>query len=145
MGDLDIHRRARRRPPPNSQSDELLLELTLPDGSVRSVAEGTLPSAVVGSIGERLLRAAIAVEVNGVVQDLVTPLRTGGSFRVLTERDPEALSVLRHPPAHLLAAAVRRVRPDAQVGVAPSIDDGFYYDFGVDHQFTPEEQEAFAQ
>ncbi len=120
-----------------------MLELTLPDGSVRSVAEGTLPSAVVGSIGERLLRAAIAVEVNGVVQDLVTPLRSGGSFRVLTERDPEALAVLRHSAAHLLATAVRRVRPDAQIGFGPSIDDGFYYDFGVDHPFTPEDLEAF--
>jgi threonyl-tRNA synthetase len=120
-----------------------LLELTLPDGSVRSVAEGTLPSAVVGSIGERLLRAAIAVQVNGVVQDLVTPIRTGGSFRVLTERDPEALAVLRHSAAHLLATAVRRVRPDAQIGFGPSIDDGFYYDFGVDHPFTPEDLDAF--
>ena len=134
---------ARRRPPPNSQSDELLLELTLPDGSVRSVPEGTLPSEVVGSIGERLLRAAIAVQVNGVIQDLVTPLRTGGSFRVLTERDPEALSVLRHSTAHLLATAVRRVRPDAQIGFGPSIEDGFYYDFGVDHPFTPEDLETF--
>jgi len=98
---------------------------------------------VVGSIGERLLRAAIAVEVNGVVQDLVTPLRSGGSFRVLTERDPEALAVLRHSAAHLLATAVRRVRPDAQIGFGPSIDDGFYYDFGVDHPFTPEDLETF--
>jgi threonyl-tRNA synthetase len=120
-----------------------LLELTLPDGSVRSVAEGTLPSEVVASIGERLLRAAIAVEVNGVVQDLVTPLRHGGSFRVLTERDPEALSVIRHSTAHLLATAVRRVRPDAQIGFGPAIEDGFYYDFGVDHPFTPEDLEAF--
>jgi len=120
-----------------------LLELTLPDGSVRSVPEGTLPSEVVGSIGERLLRAAIAVAVNGAVQDLMTPLRTSGSFRVLTERDPEALAVVRHSTAHLLATAVRRVRPDAQIGFGPSIEDGFYYDFGVDHPFTPEDLEAF--
>ncbi|HEY5086046.1 MAG TPA: threonine--tRNA ligase [Gemmatimonadaceae bacterium] len=120
-----------------------MLELTLPDGSVRSVPEGTLPSEVVGSIGERLLRAAIAVAVNGAVQDLMTPLRTSGSFRVLTERDPEALAVVRHSTAHLLATAVRRVRPDAQIGFGPSIEDGFYYDFGVDHPFTPEDLEAF--
>jgi threonyl-tRNA synthetase len=120
-----------------------LLELTLPDGSVRSVPEGTLPSEVVASIGERLLRAAIAVEVGGVIQDLVTPLRAGGAFRVLTEKDPEALSVLRHSAAHILATAVRRVRPDAQIGFGPSIEDGFYYDFGVDHPFTPEDLEAF--
>ena len=120
-----------------------MLELTLPDGSVRSVPEGTLPSDVVASIGDRLLKAAISVEVNGVVQDLVTPLRRGGAFRVLTERDPEALAVLRHSAAHLLATAVRRVRPDAQIGFGPSIEDGFYYDFGVDHPFTPEDLETF--
>jgi len=127
----------------NSQSDDFLLELTLPDGSVRSVPEGTLPSEVVGSIGDRLLRAAIAVSVNGEIQDLMTPLRKSGAFRVLTERDPEALPVLRHSAAHLLATAVRRVRPDAQIGFGPSIEDGFYYDFGVDHPFTPEDLEAF--
>ena len=110
---------------------------------MRSVPEGTLPSEVVGSIGERLLRAAIAVQVNGAIQDLVTPLRSGGSFRVLTERDPEALAVLRHSTAHLLATAVRRVRPDAQIGFGPSIEDGFYYDFGVDHPFTQEDLETF--
>lgn len=96
-----------------------------------------------GSIGERLLRAAIAVSVNGEIQDLMTPLRSSGPFRVLTERDPEALSVLRHSAAHLLATAVRRVRPEAQIGFGPSIEDGFYYDFGVDHPFTPEDLEAF--
>ena len=120
-----------------------MLELTLPDGSVRSVPEGTLPSEVVGSIGERLLKAAIAVQVNGAVQDLTTPIRQGGAFRVLTEKDPEALAVLRHSAAHVLATAVRRVRPDAQIGFGPSIDDGFYYDFGVDHPFTPDDLEAF--
>ena len=120
-----------------------MLELTLPDGSVRSVPEGTLPSEVVASIGDRLLKAAIAVEVNGTVQDLGTPIRQSGTFRVLTEKDPEALAVLRHSAAHVLATAVRRVRPDAQIGFGPSIDDGFYYDFGVDHPFTPEDLEAF--
>ena len=127
----------------NSQSDRFLLELTLPDGSVRSVPEGTLPSEVIGSIGDRLLRAAIAVQVNGEIQDLVTPLRSSGSFKVLTERDPEALAVLRHSAAHLLATAVRRVRPDAQIAFGPSIEDGFYYDFGVDHPFTPGDLETF--
>lgn len=120
-----------------------MLELTLPDGSVRSVPEGTLPSEVIGSIGDRLLRAAIAVQVNGEIQDLVTPLRSSGSFKVLTERDPEALAVLRHSAAHLLATAVRRVRPDAQIAFGPSIEDGFYYDFGVDHPFTPGDLETF--
>ena len=104
---------------------------------------GTLPADVVRSIGERLLRAAVAVSVDGEMQDLMTPLRTGGAFRVLTERDPEALAVLRHSAAHVLATAVRRLRPDAKIGFGPAIDDGFYYDFEVATPFTPEDLAAF--
>ncbi|HMA22807.1 MAG: TGS domain-containing protein, partial [Gemmatimonas sp.] len=122
---------------------EATLTLTLPDGSQREVPAGTLPSEVVKSIGERLLQAAVAVEVNGAIQDLVTPLRTSGTFRVLTDRDAPALDVLRHSAAHVLATAVRRVRPDAKIGFGPSIDDGFYYDFEVAEPFTPEDLSAF--
>src|SRR4051812_20152114 len=119
------------------------LTLTLPDGSQRSVPAGTLPSEVVKSIGERLLQAAVAVQVNGEIQDLSTPLRQSGSFRVLTEKDADALAVLRHSAAHVLATAVRRVRPDAKIGFGPAIDDGFYYDFEVKEPFTPEDLAAF--
>src|SRR5690242_7357755 len=138
-------RRAKRRPPTDmiDRPTESTLTLTLPDGSQRTVPAGTLPSEVVKSIGERLLQAAVAVEVNGAIQDLVTPLRTSGTFRVLTDRDAPALDVLRHSAAHVLATAVRRVRPDAKVGFGPSIDDGFYYDFEVAEPFTPEDLAAF--
>jgi threonyl-tRNA synthetase len=122
---------------------ESTLTLTLPDGSQRTVPAGTLPSEVVKSIGERLLQAAVAVEVNGAIQDLVTPLRTSGTFRVLTDRDAPALDVLRHSAAHILATAVRRVRPDAKIGFGPSIEDGFYYDFEVAEPFTPDDLSAF--
>jgi len=122
-----------------------MLTLTLPDGATRDVAPGTLPGEVVKSIGERLLQAAVAVEVNGKVQDLMTPLRESGTFRVLTSRDARALDVLRHSTAHLLATAVRRVRPEAKIGFGPSIDDGFYYDFEVDHPFTPEDLVRFEE
>lgn len=119
------------------------LLLTLPNGDTRQVEVGTLPRDVVASIGPRLLRAAIAVSVDGEVQDLMTPLRRGGAFKVLTEKDPETLAVLRHSGAHILATAVRRLRPDARIGFGPAIDDGFYYDFEVDKPFTPEDLEAF--
>jgi threonyl-tRNA synthetase len=119
------------------------LTLTLPDGSERSVAAGTLPADVVRSIGERLLQAAVAVELDGEIQDLNTPLRKSGRFRVLTEKDAAALAVLRHSAAHVLATAVRRLRPDAKIGFGPSIDDGFYYDFEVAQPFTPEDLAAF--
>ncbi|MBW7934751.1 MAG: threonine--tRNA ligase [Gemmatimonadaceae bacterium] len=119
------------------------LILTLPDGSTREVAPGTLPKEVVASIGPRLLQAAIAVSVDGEVQDLITPLRKGGAFTVLTDKDARALAVLRHSGAHILATAVRRLRPEAKIGFGPAIDDGFYYDFEVDKPFTPEDLEAF--
>src|SRR5260221_8779919 len=117
----------------------------LPDGAARSVPAGTLPSDVVRSIGERLLLAAVAVSVNGEVQDLMTPLRRGGAFRVLTEKDPEALAVLRHSSAHVLATAVRQLFPEAKIGFGPAIEDGFYYDFEVPRPFGPEDLEAIAK
>jgi threonyl-tRNA synthetase len=120
-----------------------MLRLTLPDGSLREVPEGTLPLAVVESIGPRLAKAAIAVVVNGQVQDLVTPLREDGEFVVLTEKDPRSLGVLRHSAAHILATAVRRLRPSAEIGFGPAIEDGFYYDFGVAEPFTPEDVALF--
>jgi threonyl-tRNA synthetase len=122
---------------------EELITLTLPDGSERKVPRETLPSEVIKSIGERLLSAAVAVDINGEIQDLATPIRRGGSFRVLTAKDSRALDVLRHSAAHVLATAVRRLRPDAKIGFGPAIDDGFYYDFEVASPFTPEDLAAF--
>lgn len=120
-----------------------VLRLTLPDGSTREVPVGTAPRDVIATIGPRLLRDAVAVEVDGALQDLMTPLRAGGAFRVLTAKDPRSLDVLRHSGAHILATAVRRLRPDAQIGFGPAIEDGFYYDFGVAEPFTPDDLAAF--
>jgi threonyl-tRNA synthetase len=119
------------------------IRLRLPDGAVREVAYGTLPLTVVESIGRGLAKAAIAVVVDGEVQDLMTPLRAGGDFVVLTSKDPRSLAVLRHSGAHILATAVRRVRPDAQIGFGPAIEDGFYYDFGVAEPFTTDDLALF--
>jgi threonyl-tRNA synthetase len=129
--------------PQYSKSYEKMLTLRLPDGATREVPEGALPRDVVASIGPRLLRDAIAVKVADEVLDLTTPLRKGGDFRVLTEKDPESLPVLRHSGAHILATAVRRLRPDAKIGFGPAIEDGFYYDFEVAEPFTPEDLEKF--
>ncbi|MDF1502561.1 threonine--tRNA ligase [Roseisolibacter sp. H3M3-2] len=129
--------------PDAASPDAPTLTLVLPDGATRTVPAGTLPRDVVATIGERLLRAAVAVSVDGEVQDLITPLRRGGAFKVLTDKSPEALAVLRHSGAHVLATAVRRIRPDAKIGFGPAIDDGFYYDFEVAAPFTPEDLAAF--
>ncbi len=119
------------------------LTLTLPDGSTREIAPGTLPRDVVATIGPRLLRDAIAITLDGETLDLMTPIRRGGAFRVLTQRDPASLAVLRHSGAHILATAVRRLRPTAKIGFGPAIDDGFYYDFEVERPFTPDDLIAF--
>nr|MBA3645880.1 threonine--tRNA ligase [Gemmatimonadaceae bacterium] len=120
-----------------------MLNLRLPDGAIREVPEGALPREVVGSIGARLLQAAIAVSIDGEIQDLITPLRKSGDFRVLTAKDKVALDVLRHSGAHVLATAVRRLRPEAKIGFGPAIEEGFYYDFEVDQPFTPDDLEKF--
>ena len=125
-------------------ADETIV-LTLPDGSERRVPAGTLAREVVGSIGPRLLRDAIAVKVGDAIQDLMTPLRRSAPFRVIMQKDAESLAVLRHSGAHILATAVRRLRPAAHIGFGPAIDDGFYYDFEVDTPFTPEDLAAFEE
>ena len=121
------------------------LKLTLPDGAVREVPPGTPGRDVVASIGPGLLKAAIAVAVDGEVLDLMTPLRKNGAFVVLKQSDPRSLAVLRHSGAHILATAVRRLRPEARIGFGPAIDDGFYYDFEVDKPFTPDDLAAFEE
>jgi threonyl-tRNA synthetase len=130
-----------------TQTSETVQEIrvTLPDGSERSFARGTTVREVAEAIGPRLARAAIAARVNGKVVDLARALEEDASVAILTERDPDALEVLRHSAAHILATAVRTIRPEAKIGFGPAIEDGFYYDFEVDHPFTPEELEEIEE
>ena len=117
------------------------IRLTLPDGSDKAVPAGTTARAVAESIGPRLARAAIAAKLDGDIVEMDRPLTHSGRFEILTETAPDALAVLRHSSAHVLAAAVRRLFPDAGIGFGPAIDDGFYYDFDVPRPFTPEDLE----
>jgi threonyl-tRNA synthetase len=121
------------------------IKVTLPDGSVREVAAGTTPRQVAESIGPGLARAALAARVDGSVRDLDRPLDADAQLALLTDRDPEALEVLRHSSAHILATAVRELFPGAGIGFGPPIEDGFYYDFQVDRPFTPEDLERIEQ
>ena len=105
--------------------------LKLPDGSVREVPAGARPRDVAESIGKRLARDAVAAKVNGAVTDLDRELPGDGeelSFQLLTEKDPEALSVLRHSTAHIMARAVMRLFPGVQLAFGTTIENGFYYD-----------------
>lgn len=117
------------------------LRLTLPDGSVRQVPEGTTGKELAESIGAGLARAALAVRVDGRVQDLDRSIESDSSVSIVTDRDPDALDLLRHSAAHILATAVRELFPGAGIGFGPPIEDGFYYDFDVERPFTPEDLE----
>ncbi|HEY0014982.1 MAG TPA: threonine--tRNA ligase [Longimicrobium sp.] len=117
------------------------VRVTLPDGSVREVPRGAPVRAVAEAIGARLARAALAARVDGRVVDLARPLESDATVEIITETSPGALELLRHSAAHVLATAVRRVRPEAGIGFGPSIDSGFYYDFQIDTPFTPDELE----
>ncbi len=117
------------------------VRVTLPDGSQREAPAGTTARQIAEGIGPGLARAALAARVNGEIRDLDRPLESDASLAILTERDPEALELLRHSSAHILATAVRELFPSAGIGFGPPIEDGFYYDFQVDRPFTPEDLE----
>jgi threonyl-tRNA synthetase len=111
-----------------------MVSLRLPDGSTKQVPEGTRPRSVAESIGKRLAQAAVAAKVNGVVYDLDRELPPGNgevAFQILTEKDREALDVLRHSCAHIMARAVMRLFPGVQLAFGPTIENGFYYDIDV--------------
>ncbi len=119
------------------------IQVTLPDGSVQAVPEGSKPIDVAKSISPRLADDAVVARVNGELYDLTRPLEGDSKVEILTSRstDPDALYVYRHSTAHLLAAAVLELYPDTKLGVGPPIENGFYYDFQRDTPFTPEDLE----
>ena len=118
------------------------IQVTLPDGRGVALPAGSSAATLAAEIGPGLARAALAASVDGEIVDLDRPLAGGASVRLLTDRDPEALGVLRHSAAHVLATAVRELVPGAGIGFGPAIDDGFYYDFDVPEPFTPDQIEA---
>jgi threonyl-tRNA synthetase len=117
------------------------IEITLPDGSKKSVAEGTSPLDIAQSISPRLADASIVAKVNGELFDLTRPLEKDASLELLTAKNPESLEVYRHSTAHLLAAAVLELYPETKLGIGPPIENGFYYDFDRPTPFTPEDLE----
>ena len=119
----------------------MTVRLTLPDGSVRELARGTTGLELARQIGPGLAKAALAIRVNGQIRDLNRPIEEDATVAILTDRDPDALELLRHSAAHVLATAVREVFPSAGIGFGPPIEDGFYYDFDVPRPFTPEDLE----
>src|SRR5216117_225019 len=118
------------------------IQVVLPDGSKKTLPVGATGADLARAVGPGLAKAALAIRVNGEVRDLQRPLPDGATVSILTNKDPQALDVLRHSSAHTLATAVRQLFPQAQIGFGPPIEDGFYYDFDIGRPFGPEDLEV---
>ena len=105
-----------------------MLSVKLPDGGVRELADGASALDLAKDISDGLARVAVAAKVNGEITDLASPLPENAEVAIITKRDPEALEVLRHSAAHMMADAILRIYPKAQLTIGPVIEDGFYYD-----------------
>src|SRR5580692_7340184 len=117
------------------------LQITLPDGSVQSLPEGSRPIDAAAKISQRLADDAIVARVNGDLWDPNRPFDGDANLQILTTKSPDALEVVRHSTAHLCAAAVLELFPETKLGIGPPIDTGFYYDFDRAEPFTPEDLE----
>ena len=116
--------------------------ITLPDGSRRQYPVPLTVAEIAASIGSGLARAALAGQVDGRLVDTAFRIGHDAHLRIVTADEPEGLEVLRHSTAHLLAQAVKRLFPSAQITIGPVIEDGFYYDFAFERAFTPEDVAA---
>ncbi|MGA8183476.1 MAG: threonine--tRNA ligase [Terriglobia bacterium] len=112
------------------------IKVTLPDGTEKEIPQGTTAREVAQSIGAGLAKVALAAKVDGTLVDLSAPLEADGAFQVITPNSPEGLMIYRHSSAHLLAAAVLELFPDAHPGIGPPTETGFFYDFYREKAFT---------
>ncbi|MBS0589127.1 MAG: threonine--tRNA ligase [Proteobacteria bacterium] len=118
-----------------------MITITLPDGSQRQYEHAVSVADVAASIGAGLAKAALAGKVDGRLVDTSHVIEGDASLAIVTDKSPEALDILRHSTAHLLAQATQRLFPDTQVTIGPVVDNGFYYDFARKTPFTPEDLE----
>ena len=115
--------------------------LTLPDGSIRKFDGAVSGAELAADIGPGLAKAAIAIVVDGEVRDLTRKIKNDSEVSIVTRKDEQALEIIRHDTAHVMAQAVQQLYPETQVTIGPSIEDGFYYDFAREKAFTPEDLE----
>ena len=116
-----------------------MIQIQLPDGSRRPFEQPVSVAEVASSIGPSLAKAALAGKVDGRLVDTSFRIDHDAALEIVTDKHPDALEILRHSTAHLLAQAVQRLYPGAQVTIGPVIDNGFYYDFAYERPFTPED------
>lgn len=121
------------------------IQVTLPDGSSREVAQGATVLEVAEQISPGLARAALVAKLDGDLVDLTVELTADADLQLLTDRDPEALEVYRHSSAHLLAAAALELYPETKLGIGPPTEQGFFYDMYREQPFTPEDLEKIEE
>ena len=119
-----------------------MVSLTFPDSSKREFDAGVTGAEVARSIAISLAKKAVAMKIDGELKDLADPIEADGAIEILTRDDDDALSLIRHDAAHVMAEAVQSLFPGTQVTIGPIIEDGFYYDFAREEPFTPEDFEA---
>ena len=119
-----------------------MINITLPDGSRRPFENPVTVADVAASIGPGLAKAALGGKVDGRLVDASFLIENDAALEIVTDKHPDALDVLRHSTAHLVAQAVQRLFPGTQVTIGPTIDNGFYYDFAYERPFTPEDLPA---
>ncbi|PLR82361.1 threonine--tRNA ligase [Bacillus sp. V33-4] len=116
-----------------------VVKLTFPDGAVKEFSKGTTTEEVAASISPGLKKKAIAGKVDGQLYDLRRPIEEDGAIEIVTADSEDALEILRHSSAHLMAQAIKRLYKDVKLGVGPVIDGGFYYDIDMEESLTPED------
>ena len=121
------------------------IKVTLPDGSVRGYKKGITAGEIAFDIGKNLGEDALIARINGKLKDLFIPINEDSDLQIITYANKEGLEVFRHSTAHLLAHAVVELFPHAKPTIGPVVERGFYYDFGIEHHFTPEDLEKIEQ
>ena len=122
-----------------------MLNITLPDGSIRQYESPITVAQIAASIGSGLAKATVAGKVNGVLRDACDPITEDASVQIITPKDPEGVEIIRHSCAHLVGHAVKQLFPNAKMVIGPVIEDGFYYDIAVEKPFTPEDMKAIEE
>ena len=119
-----------------------MIKVTMPDDSVREYATGTTGMDIANDISKSLAKASIAIKVNGEIRDLGRPIEEDVSIEIMKREHEDALEMIRHDAAHVMAEAVQSLFPGTQVTIGPAIEDGFYYDFARNESFSTEDFEA---
>ena len=114
-----------------------MAKVTLPEGSILEIADGTTAGQLAEQISPELAKAALAAKIDGRLVDLSTPVTGAPAIQIVTSKDDEGLEVMRHSCAHIMAEAICSIWPDTKLVYGPTVEDGFYYDIDLDEPIRP--------